>query len=86
MQNRLQTIRINWSRPILYDNRFNSMNYGEEIGIYLISTKYVRHGLLIEKYIYVGETINSFETRCDQHLGSETKDASKWVGRIGTWN
>jgi Uri superfamily endonuclease len=62
------------------------MNYGEEIGIYLISTKYVRHGLLIEKYIYVGETINSFETRCDQHLGSETKDASKWVGRIGTWN
>jgi hypothetical protein len=84
MLNRLHTIRIDWSKPILYDNRFNSKNYDEEIGLYLISTKYVRHGKLIEKYIYVGETINTFEARCEQHLGSDTKPASNWVSRIGT--
>lgn len=33
MLNRIQTVKIHWSKPILFDNRWNSQNFNEEIGL-----------------------------------------------------
>lgn len=79
MLNRIQTVKIHWSKPILFDNRWNSQNFNEEIGLYIISRRYIRNGFYHEKYIYVGETINTFEIRCNQHLDKW----SSWLNPIG---
>lgn len=72
-------IEIHWSKPILYDNRWNSKNFDEKIGIYLISRRYIRHGICFEIFTYVGETINTFEKRTQQHLDKN----SRWLREIG---
>ena len=77
MLNRIQTVKIHWSKPILFDNRWNSQNFNEEIGLYIISRRYIRNGFFHEKYIYVGETTNTFEIRCNQHL-------DKWSSWLNT--
>ena len=79
MQNRLCNIEINWGNPILVNNRFNSINFEEEIGLYLISTQYIRNGSCCERFIYVGETYNTFDKRIFQHI---TK-SSEWSSAYG---
>ena len=79
MKNRLQKVTIHWSKPILFENRHNSMNYSEDMGFYLISRKYIRHGQVFEKYIYIGETGSSFENRCNQHI----TNSSRWTEQSG---
>lgn len=80
--NRMQTVKIEWSKPIRLDNRANSCNFCEEEGLYIISTKYIRHGIVWERYIYVGETRKGFDIRFEQHLN--TRKQSKWVSERGT--
>lgn len=75
--NRIQTVKINWSKPIALDNRFNSANFDEQEGLYLISTQYIRNGRLFNRYIYVGETINKFHNRFLQHLNNNKR--SRWA-------
>ena len=75
----MQKIQIHWSRPILLDNRWNSQNFDEEIGIYLISRKYKRNVCCYEKFIYVGETVNFFNKRFNQHINKE----SSWLNPRG---
>ena len=79
--NRIQTVKIEWSKPILLDNRENSCNFYEEEGLYIISKKYIRHGLVWEKYIYVGETQKGFDIRFEQHL--DEKERSLWTYEKG---
>ena len=80
--NRIQTVDIDWSKPILLDNRANSCNFCEEEGLYLISTRYIRHGKLWERYIYVGETQRGFDIRFEEHL--DIRKPSLWVSEQGT--
>lgn len=82
MINRLANIEINWSRPILFNNRWNSKNFNEEIGLYLISRRYIRHGVCFEIYTYVGETINYFDIRTQQHLEKNQDGWAKWEFHI----
>lgn len=77
--NDLNKVEIKWSKPILLDNRKNSQNFDEEIGIYLISRKYKRNGCCYEKFIYVGETVNFFNKRFNQHINKE----SSWLNPRG---
>ncbi|WP_407405208.1 hypothetical protein [Sodaliphilus sp.] len=79
MINRIFNVEINWAKPIAVDNRFNSAHYDEQIGIYLISTKFTRNGVLCEKFVYVGETMNSFDTRIFQHI----EKSSEWSKSYG---
>ena len=80
--NRIQTVKIEWSKAILLNNRANSCNFCEEEGLYIISTKYIRHGIVWERYIYVGETRKGFDIRFEQHL--DTRKPSEWVSERGT--
>lgn len=80
--NRIQTVKIEWSKPILLDNRANSCFYRENEGLYIISKKYIRHGGVYEKYIYVGETRKGFDIRFEQHL--DERKPSLWVSERGT--
>lgn len=79
--NRIQTVVIDWSKPILLDNRANSCNFCEEEGLYLISTRYIRHGIVWERYIYVGETQRGFDIRFEEHL--DMRKPSLWVSERG---
>ena len=79
--NRIQTVCIDWSKPILLDNRANSCNFCEEEGLYVISTRYIRHGKLWERFIYVGETQRGFDIRFEEHL--YVKKPSLWVSESG---
>ena len=79
--NKIQTVSINWSKPILLDNRANSCNFCEKEGLYIISTKYIRHGKVYERYIYVGETQRGFDIRFDEHLN--IRKPSLWVSKRG---
>ena len=75
----MQKIQIHWSKPILLDNRWNSQNFDEEVGVYLISRKYRRNGFCYEKFVYVGETVNFFDKRFKQHINKR----SSWLNPIG---
>lgn len=79
--NRISTVEIEWSKPVLLDNRTNSCNFCEEEGLYIISKKYIRHGVTWEKYIYVGETQKGFDIRFEQHL--DENKPSLWVSERG---
>lgn len=79
--NRIQTVYIDWSKPIFLDNRANSCNFCEEEGLYIISTRYIRHGKVCEKYIYVGETQRGFDIRFEEHLN--IRKPSLWVSKSG---
>ena len=80
--NRIQTVTIDWGKPVLLDNRANSCNFCEEEGLYLISTHYIRHGKIWKRYIYVGETQRGFDIRFEEHLN--IRKPSQWVYKLGT--
>lgn len=79
MLNRICKIEINWGNPIIVGNRFNSKNFEEEIGLYIISTQYIRNDCRHERFIYVGETHNTFDKRIFQHI----KNSSEWSSSYG---
>lgn len=79
IQNRIANIEINWGKPILIDNRENSANFSQEIGMYLISTQYVRNNKTFEIFRYVGETRGTFDKRILQHI----KNDSNWCLQYG---
>ena len=79
--NRIQKVTIEWSKPILLENRANSCNYCEEEGLYIISKHNIRNGIVHKKYIYVGETQRGFDIRFEEHLDS--KKPSAWVSERG---
>lgn len=82
MLNRIQTVKIYWSKPVALEHITHSQHYNEEIGLYLVSRKYIRNHNSIEKITYVGETYNGFGTRIKQHLYRKSQ-SSRWVDTLG---
>jgi hypothetical protein len=80
--NRIQKVCIDWSKPILLDNRANSRNFYTNEGLYVISTRYIRQGKLWERFIYVGETKRGFDIRFNEHL--DDRNPSSWTSIRGT--